>query len=107
LLRISVRVLNPNAFSVTLQHLTVALAPGFSASSGSVSLTPNIALGAGKTYAASLVLRAPAARADSAGTATATVAFPDGNLITPAAGIRANVGRTFVLRLTRPTGGSF
>jgi hypothetical protein len=92
---------------VTLQQLTVALAAGFSASSGAVSLTPKIALGAGKTYAASLVLRAPAARAESAGTATATVAFPDGNLITPAAAIRANVGRTFVLRITRPTGGSF
>jgi hypothetical protein len=106
LLRVSVRVRNPNAFSVTLQQLSVALAPGFTASSGSVSLTPNVALGAGKTYAASLLLRAPAAPAASAGTATATVAFPDGNLITPAAGIRANVGRTFVLRVSRPTGAS-
>ena len=106
LVHVSVRVRNPNAFSVTLQQLTIAPAPGFTTSAGSVSVTPNVSLGAGKTYAASLVFRASVARATSAGTATATVALPDGSLITPAAGIRANVGRTFVLRIAQPTGAS-
>ena len=106
-LRLSVRVRNPNSFSVTLQQLTVALGPGFTASAGSVSLAPNVVLAAGNTYAASLALRASVPRASSAGTATATVAFPDGNVITPVAGIRANVGSSFALHVARPSGAAF
>jgi hypothetical protein len=106
LLHVSVRVRNPNAFSVTVQQLTVTLASGFSASPGPLSFQPNVALGAGKTYAASLTVLAPTTRANSAGTVTATVAFPDGNLITPATAIRANVGSSFVLHVTKPVGGT-
>jgi len=37
---------------------------------------------------------------------TATVAFPDGHLITPAAGIRATVGSSFSLAVERSAGGA-
>jgi hypothetical protein len=106
LLHVSVRVRNPNAFSVTVQQLNVSLASGFSASPGPLSFEPNVALGPGKTYATSLTVLAPTTRANTAGTVTATIAFPDGNLITPATTIRANVGSSFVLHVAKPAGGA-